>query len=159
MRHAWAAWLGLVLLATCAPAADRVPEPVRRATDTGWIDRVQAFPSRFVIDRAVEVWLPPDSLWDGRPLPVIYLHDGQNLFDASSSFIGVDWGVDSTLASLVDGGFCAPALLVGIANTERRRREYTPESLLGRLPGKQRREFRREVGGSSCSRRLPAVSG
>lgn len=141
----------LLLSTVVSQAGRRVPEPVRRATDTGFIERVEAFPSRFVPDRAVEIWLPPDSLWNGRALPVIYLHDGQNLFDAERSFIKVDWGVDSTLAALVDAGFCTPALLVGIGNTPQRKSEYMPEPLYHLLTSAEQRDFREEAGAAANS--------
>jgi hypothetical protein len=53
----------------------------------------RGFVSDHVAPRHVDVWLPPnyqDS--PSRRFPVIYMHDGQNLFDPKTSFIGVDWG-------------------------------------------------------------------
>jgi predicted alpha/beta superfamily hydrolase len=73
--------------------------------------------------RDVMVWLPPG--YDGsRRLPVLYMQDGQNLFDPSTSFAG-HWGVAETMAQLAELGM--PAIAVGIPNAGRRRiLEYSP---------------------------------
>jgi len=80
--------------------------------------------------RTVYVFLPPG--YDDDPqvrFPVLYMHDGQNLFDAATSFIGVEWGVDETVARLVAAGEMEPVIVVGIENGgERRAAEYTPMS-------------------------------
>jgi predicted alpha/beta superfamily hydrolase len=55
------------------------------------------------------------------------MHDGQNLFDPRSSYIGVDWGVDEALGGLIDAGEVDGAIVVGIWCTDRRRREYLPQ--------------------------------
>ncbi len=49
--------------------------------------------------RRVWLYLPPDYASSGRRYPVLYLHDGQNVFDAATSYAG-EWGVDETLDSL-----------------------------------------------------------
>ena len=65
--------------------------------------------------RDVLVWLPPGYEHDAtRRFPVLYLHDGQNLFDTSTSFAGVEWGVDETAERLVHAGRVAPLIIVGI---------------------------------------------
>ncbi|MCK7520338.1 MAG: hypothetical protein MZV64_22975 [Ignavibacteriales bacterium] len=51
------------------------------------------FPSQFVAARNADVWLPPDCAEDGRH-PVLYMHDGQNLFGPVASIGGVAWEVD-----------------------------------------------------------------
>jgi predicted alpha/beta superfamily hydrolase len=59
--------------------------------------------------------------------PVLYLQDGQNLFDPSTSFVGVDWHVDKTAEVLIAHQFIRPLIVVGIYNTgEKRIDEYTP---------------------------------
>ncbi len=74
--------------------------------------------------RDLLVALPPGWEGSGRRYPVIYLHDGQNLFDPATSFAGA-WGLLETLAWHAEQG-CA-AILVGIPNMGRRRRyEYSP---------------------------------
>jgi predicted alpha/beta superfamily hydrolase len=77
--------------------------------------------------RTILVFLPPgyDSESDRR-YPVLYMHDGQNLFDAATSFIGVEWGVDETVTRLVEAGQMEPVIVVGISNTADRVFEYTP---------------------------------
>jgi predicted alpha/beta superfamily hydrolase len=77
--------------------------------------------------RAILVFLPPgyESEPDRR-YPVLYMHDGQNLFDAATSFIGVEWAVDETVARLTDAGTMEPVIVVGISNTADRVFEYTP---------------------------------
>jgi len=93
--------------------------------------RLHEFRSRiFGNTRSLRVWLPPgyhDSANAGRRYPVLYLNDGQNLFEPSTSFTGVDWQVDETADRLIRDGVIPPITIVGIDNTGRDRvREYMP---------------------------------
>ncbi|MGH9743201.1 MAG: alpha/beta hydrolase [Candidatus Acidiferrum sp.] len=90
----------------------------------------QRFRSSFLRNaRDLVVYLPPnyDDNWDRR-FPVLYLHDGQNLFDGSTSFIpGMDWHVGQTADQSILDGSVEPLIIVGIYNTGKSRiREYTP---------------------------------
>ncbi len=55
------------------------------------------------------------------------MHDGQNLFDATTSGYGVAWEVDDTAQRLMDAGEIRPVIIVGVWNTPKRRLEYFPE--------------------------------
>jgi len=79
-------------------------------------------------ERDVIVYLPPGYESEPRRrYPVLYLQDGQNLFDAATSFAGVEWGVDETAGKLIRTGKVEPLLVVGIYNTgDHRADEYTP---------------------------------
>ena len=75
--------------------------------------------------RDVIVYLPPTYVTTTRRYPVLYLQDGQNLFDSATSFAGVEWQVDETLEALSAEG--CEAIVVGLPNLgEQRRHEYTP---------------------------------
>ena len=94
---------------------------------TGRVDSYQEFPSEHVAARNVDVWLPPGYGQDAsKRYPVVYLHDGQNLFDARLSYAGVDWGVDETMTRLITEGGIREAIIVGIWSTPRRLQEYMP---------------------------------
>jgi enterochelin esterase-like enzyme len=87
------------------------------------------FHSRFLPDeRTIIVYVPPD--YDDEPerrYPVLYLQDGQNLFDPTTAFGGTDWCADETADDLVEAGEIEPLIMVGIYNTgEHRIEEYTP---------------------------------
>jgi len=87
------------------------------------------FPSDFVSPRTITVWLPPDYMREpDRRYRVLYAHDGQNLFDPKTSYIGVDWGLHEALGRLQAEGVDCP-LVVGIWNTPRRYREYDPRKV------------------------------
>lgn len=59
--------------------------------------------------------------------PVLYMQDGQNLFDPATAFLGNDWGADIAADSLIRDGLLRPLLIVGVYNTGVRRiSEYTP---------------------------------
>jgi predicted alpha/beta superfamily hydrolase len=91
--------------------------------------RVHDFYSRiFRNTRKLRVWLPPDYNEAGNVrYPVLYLQDGQNLFDRAIAFGGVEWQVDETADRLIDEGKVPPMIIVGIDNTGRdRMREYIP---------------------------------
>jgi enterochelin esterase-like enzyme len=77
--------------------------------------------------RHVEVWLPPgygDS--PGTRYPVLYMSDGQNLFDPRIANTGVDWGVDEAVVRLMDAGVIPPVIVVGAWSTDERGPEYSP---------------------------------
>ncbi len=94
---------------------------------TGNIERLAAAPSKFVQPREVQVWLPPD--YDKEPqrrYPVLYLHDGQNMFDASQA--GAEWQLDETAQRLILAKQIAPIIIVAVASSENRVGDYTPTS-------------------------------
>ncbi len=72
--------------------------------------------------------------------PVIYLQDGQNLFDPATSFIGVHWAIDKALTKLVNENRVREAILVGIWNTPRRMVEYMPQGPFEKFLAKQDRD-------------------
>lgn len=75
--------------------------------------------------RRIWLYLPPDYETSGLSYPVLYMHDGQNLFDAATSFAG-EWEVDETLNDLYQQGLHVP-IVVGIDNGGAERlNEYTP---------------------------------
>lgn len=88
------------------------------------------FRSKFLPNaRDVLVYLPPGYEQDAtRRYPVLYLHDGQNLFDGATSFIpGQDWRVGQTANRLIREQAIEPVIIVGIYNTGHERvHEYTP---------------------------------
>ncbi|MEP6635189.1 MAG: alpha/beta hydrolase-fold protein [Acidobacteriota bacterium] len=79
-------------------------------------------------DRDVLVYLPQGYATQSRGrYPVLYLHDGQNLFDGATSFIpGQEWRVDETAERLIAAGKIEPLIIVGIYNNKDRINEYTP---------------------------------
>ena len=74
------------------------------------------------------VYLPPGySRFSRKRYPVLYLHDGQNVFDAATSFAGVEWGVDETAQRLIRRKLIEPLIIVAVANIgEERIHEYAP---------------------------------
>jgi len=76
--------------------------------------------------RNLSVWLPPGYEADyERRYPVLYMHDGQNIFDPLTSAFGLEWQVDETADSLIRAELIEPLIIVGIYNTIDRRHEYT----------------------------------
>jgi predicted alpha/beta superfamily hydrolase len=121
---------GLLLMAGHLPLHAAAPAAVRATGPgvTGTVVRYPAMPSQHVDPRNVDVWLPPG--YDDEPsrrYPVIYMHDGQNLFDPATSYAKVDWAVDEVMTRLIAAGEVRPAIVVGIWNTKRRFEEYMPQ--------------------------------
>lgn len=87
----------------------------------------EKFASRFLgNERTIRVYLPPGyEASSRRRYPVLYMHDGQNIFDAATSFLGVEWGVDEACEKLIAAGTIPPLIVVGIDNTTDRAGEYT----------------------------------
>jgi predicted alpha/beta superfamily hydrolase len=111
-----------------APAAPPAPEAAEVHTLTGDVRRHAGFQSCHLdVPHDVLVYLPPGYDDDpARRYPVLYLQDGQNLFDEATAF-SREWQVDETAERLIQAGAIAPLIIVGIANAgERRLDEYTP---------------------------------
>jgi enterochelin esterase-like enzyme len=112
------------------PAAAPALDFIRGESATGDL-RLHEFRSRiFRSTRFVRVWLPPgydDATNAGRKYPVFYLNDGQNLFEASIAFGGVEWQADETADRLIREGSIPPIIVVGLDHAGKNRiREYMP---------------------------------
>jgi predicted alpha/beta superfamily hydrolase len=121
------------VFATAAPrlTAEASGSPSAPAhTLTGDFSLHPRFHSKFLrADRNILVYLPPGyNVNEKRRYPVLYLQDGQNLFDGATSFIpGQEWRVDETATDLMTRGVIAPLIIVGIDNVGNDRiDEYTP---------------------------------
>lgn len=82
-------------------------------------------------ERDVLVWLPPNyEAEKGRRYPVLYMHDGQNVFDPRTSTLERDWQIDELADSLIRNDIIEPIIVVAIyCNPENRRAEYAYEEL------------------------------
>lgn len=96
---------------------------------SGELRKHERFRSRFLRNqRDLMVYTPPGYADQrARRFPVLYLHDGQNLFDGATSFIpGQDWHVGQTADECIKAGTVEPLIIVGMYNTKARVLEYTP---------------------------------
>jgi predicted alpha/beta superfamily hydrolase len=79
-----------------------------------------------ILPRSVIVWLPPYYFLESeKRYPVLYMHDGQNLFDPRTSAFNSDWQLDETADSLIRKNLIEDIIIVGIYNTPDRRSEYS----------------------------------
>ncbi len=100
------------------------------------------FTSRFVAPRDIDVWLPPG--YEENPetrYPVIYMHDGQMLFDPANCWNKQAWEVDSVMTRLIDKGRVEPAIIVGIWSTHKRFLEYMPYRPLQKMTAEEQTDF------------------
>jgi predicted alpha/beta superfamily hydrolase len=104
--------------------ATRPPVAHTASASVAILDSAFAMPQ---LGRARRIWiyLPPDYASSARTYPVLYMHDGQNLFDAATSYAG-EWGVDESLDSLHAAGDPG-VIVVGVDNGQQlRMNEYSP---------------------------------
>ena len=119
--------LGLLLAPMAAWTAD-LPKVA-----SGRIERLADFPSTQVPPRNVDVWLP-DGYPNDAPYAVLYMHDGQMLFDAATTWNHQEWKADEVAAELIATGQTRPFIIVGIWNGgDARAVEYFPQKPLDRL--------------------------
>jgi len=114
-------------------------------TLTGNLKRHRAFASKVLGNRRdVLVYLPPGySRFSRKRYPVLYMHDGQNVFDAATSFAGVEWGVDETAERLIRAKLIEQLIIVAVANMgEDRVHEYAPTPGVIEAKGKRKKRSR-----------------
>ena len=99
----------------------------------GNLDIIEDFQSHFVENRTIRIWTPDD--YDSNlKYDVIYMHDGQNLFDASLTWNNQEWGVDEVFSDLMNKGEIRPCIVVGIDNSQFRYEEYYPSAICADVP-------------------------
>jgi predicted alpha/beta superfamily hydrolase len=77
--------------------------------------------------REIQVYLPPGyDEQKQRRYPVVYMQDGQNLFDAETAFGGNEWGLDETLEQMIAEKKLPPVIVVAVYNSPDRLNEYSP---------------------------------
>ena len=105
----------------------------------GKVVRFTKFPSMHVQSRTIDVLLP-NGYTPKKNYPVIYMHDGQMLFDDARTWNHQEWGVDEALLEFTDS--LQPCIIVAISNADTlRRAEYFPEKALKHIPEEIRKEF------------------
>ncbi len=139
--------LTLITMATLSLAACSKPTP-----EVGSLISIKKFQSRYVDSRQVDIWLPKgfDPKKDQR-YAVLYMQDGQNLFDTRYAFNGQIWAADVTMQKLIDAGSIKPAIIVGIWNTPKRFEEYLPKPAIEGLSPYQQYMLKGERSGVSLS--------
>jgi enterochelin esterase-like enzyme len=133
--------LRALFILTASVIAAGVVGQTAQVPGTGRIERLEHFASRHVDARHVEVWLPP-GFDPAKRYAVLYMHDGQMLFDASTTWNKLAWNVDAVAARLMAQGQVQDFIVVGPWNNGRHRRaEYFPAKFLPHLPEPLRRAF------------------
>jgi predicted alpha/beta superfamily hydrolase len=105
---------------------DDFPEPVKKHTATSQVHMADSsfFMPQLNRYRRIRIYLPEGYAKSKKKYPVMYMHDGQNLFDDSTAAFG-EWGVDECLDSLIKKNKPA-CIVVGIDNGPQRFNEYNP---------------------------------
>lgn len=133
--------LVLALIPIVLEALAQTPEPLQTPS-SGRIDRVENFYSMYVAARNVDIWLPEG--YDGKKkYAVLYMHDGQMLFDPTNTWNKTSWEVDDVLAGLMGKRAIKDVIVVGVWNIRKNRYfDYFPKKPFDSLgPGAQQLVF------------------
>jgi len=135
-------------LRTAFRRALRLPNR-RKETRRGTLDHIRGFHSNILgNDRDITIYLPPGyNDRDDVRYPVLYLHDGQNLFEAERAFIpGQHWRLGEAADEVIGSRAARPMIMVGIDNTGASRvDEYTPTNDPARNGGGKAKDYGRMI--------------
>lgn len=104
-----------------AVMASEVQPPVQNP-DCGRIERMNVVSPQMGETIIIDTWLPEeyDEMKDQR-FPVIYMHDGQNLYDSNTTWNHQSWEMDSVMCSLISENLIEPAIIVGVHSSPQKR--------------------------------------
>ncbi|MFD2513015.1 alpha/beta hydrolase [Pontibacter locisalis] len=124
--------LTLYLLLTCI--LTDIAFAQNPSVENGHIKRLVNFPSKFVAPRNVDVWLP-SSYDPSKKYAVLYMHDGQMLFDSTLTWNKQEWGIDEVVGKLILENKIEDCIVVGIWNSgSSRHSDYFPQKPFEALP-------------------------
>jgi enterochelin esterase-like enzyme len=125
-----------LLPAVFADTTMPIPKPT-----AGTIQRLDKLYSESPAARTVDVWLPPGYSIK-KKYAVLYMHDGQMLFDANLTWNKQEWRVDESAARLMAEGKVRPFIVVGVHNNSKTRHsDYFPQKPFDSLPQATRNEL------------------
>ncbi len=105
---------------------------------SGILQRVDSFASKYIVARTVDIWLP-EGYSKKKEYNVLYMHDGQNLFDATTSWNNQEWKVDEWASDLMKTDSIKDVIVVGIHNIPKLRfLDYYPEKAFDYLDQKNK---------------------
>ena len=95
-----------------------------------------------ILPRNIDIWLPPSYRTSNARYPVVYVQDGNVIFDpALSTVSGKEWRVDETLTELIEQGRAREAIIVGLWSTDERYEDYMPERAIRPINADMRRRL------------------
>lgn len=128
-----------------------VVAPAEAQVSAGTLIDLGVIKSKYADPRRVQVWLPSTYRQSGPKFAVLYMHDGQNLFDKATAGYGMEWEIDEHLSKLIAEKKVRPTVVVGIWNTPKRLQEYVPSKAFTSLPPEYRDKVRALYGGEPLS--------
>ncbi len=112
------------------------------AEDRGRLVEYQKVAAEGLPDQRLSIWLPPGYDAGERRYPVLYMHDGHNLFDVKNSNFNKIWAADTAMLAAVRSGKVEPHIIIGIwAPGVDRHRQYLPRSLYDMTSGNLRAQM------------------
>lgn len=102
-------------------------------TTQGKIVRIENFPSKFVSARNIDIWLP-NNYTPKKKYAVVYMHDGQMLYDSTMTWNKQAWEAEETAQKLIDENKITQCIIVGIWNSNTRHSDYFPQKPFETLP-------------------------
>lgn len=127
---------GLALFGSSILHAQPLPH-----VSAGSVQRITDFPSKWVPKRHVDVWVP-SGLPADQKYAVLYMHDGQMLFDSKVTWNQQEWQVDEVAQRLISEGKVQPFIVVGVFNGDTNRHaEYFPAKPFAALPKATQQQY------------------
>lgn len=112
------------------------------AEDRGRLLEYERIPAAGLPDQRLTIWLPPGYDTTDRHFPVLYMHDGHNLFDPARSNFNKVWAADKAMLAAMASGEVEPHIIIGIwAPGADRYREYLPRSVYDAASGPLRAQM------------------
>lgn len=137
----WFCLLAVVLAGAATGADTDTNADTLPSVASGKLERLSAFPSQYVTARNVDIWLP-EGYPNAAPYAVLYMHDGQMLFDATTTWNKQEWQVDEVASALIKTGKTRQFIVVGIWNAGvARASEYFPQRAFEMLAPAQQQEL------------------
>ena len=137
-RHTFFLIIILIVSGLCAAYMMSRPKNTVAQVNGGTLDRYPEFQSKYIKARDVAVWLP-EGYKPGEPCDVLYMHDGQMLFDSTTTWNHQEWCIDEVMSRLISEGRIRRCMVVAINNTDDRLGEYFPSKTSQYVPEDQRK--------------------
>jgi len=134
----------IISLAMVSSCEQETVSPIPQVSD-GKLEHIENFQSGYVSARNIDIWVPNDYSPD-KKYAVIYMNDGQTLFDPSMSWLEQEWRVDELMGKLSRDKRVKDTIIVGIWNSGlERTNEYFPQKAYEKLSQEYLVELRKEL--------------